>query len=364
MDGCLFWGLLALLSLPDLASADAVNNEWYSTTRARSMGNVGIASADDPSTAAFFNPAALARGKKTTLEVFNPQLEFGGGIFSMSGALTDMGKQSGYTKSKPLLIAHPGQASSAGYAIYPNVSSQNFSFGILASADSWSYYNRNKDAYNHHGSTLFIPTLGMSMGALGNRFRLGWAVRGVQIYETRLTEKASATSDVVEVNRSGSGFGIGLDAGVLLTLPWGGLPTIGATARNIGDTAFPMAPLVPFGPKEERRHDRIKMTYDGGFSISPKSGQNSQVTFAVDYRDITDVTKADIVRKFNAGLEFSISKVIYLRGGFSQGYATGGFGLNSKFGAFDFGTYGEELDDRGFQGFLDRRYSLRFTRRF
>lgn len=363
MDGRLFRALFFILLLPDLANADAVNSEWYSTTRALSMGNVGIASADDPSTAAFYNPAALAQLKKPVVEIFNPQLQAGGGVFTLSNSLTDWGNHASFSKVEPLLKAEPGTASSLGYALFPNLSSQNFSFGVLLSNQTASYYDERVDAYYHRSRQLFIPSLGISAALLGGRFRIGVAGRAVQLSSRNVVSQGT-NPKVSALDDSRSGMGIGLDSGVLLTLPWGGLPTLGFVARNIGDTAFPLAPMVALGGTSAARPHRAKMTYDAGFSLSPKGGKGNQMTVAFDYRDILDTTKTDMLRKFNAGLEFGLSKIFYMRLGFSQGYFTAGFGLNSPKGGLDLGTYGEELDARGFHGFLDRRYSIRFIRRF
>ena len=136
MEGRLFRRiLLASFFMPGLASADLVNGEWMSTTRVLSMGNAGIASAEDPSSAAFYNPAALAKIRKSGLELVNPQIELGGGTFTVSRTVTDWIKQGSFSKIQPLLRSHPGVPSSAGYSFFPNASTQNFSFGILLSGN-------------------------------------------------------------------------------------------------------------------------------------------------------------------------------------------------------------------------------------
>ena len=364
MDGRLFPGLFlaAVFLLPGLAKADAVNAEWSSTARALSMGNVGIASSDDPSSASFYNPAALARAKKTTIEIFNPQLDLGGGVFSLSHSFADWAKQASYSKSLPLLKAQPGTASSLAISVFPNVTAQNFSFGVLLSGKSSAYYNGDKDAYYYHSRKLLVPSLGMSAALLASRLKLGVSVRGVQVNEAD-TVTPGSTSTVGAFNNSRNGFGIGLDGGMLMTMPMAALPTLGLVARNLGGIAFPTAPVIPLGGATSTRHELIKTSYDAGLSVSPKFGQRDQLTFATDYRDMLNSTGTVMVRKINVGLEFASMKYFFFRLGFSQGYWTAGFGLNSKAGAIDIGTYGEELDATG-HAFLDRRYSLRLTRRF
>lgn len=366
MDGKVFrvlLGLMILLMLPAIhAKADKVNAEWVSTTRSLSMGNVGIASAEDPTTAAFYNPAALARAKKASLELFNPQFDLGTGVFSTSAAITDWGKHLTYDASKPLVNAKPGKISSMGFSIFPNITSQNFSFGILGRTHRSSYYDSATSTYHAYSRQLVVPSLGLSMAVLGGRVRIGAAVRAIQINEMSGKDTGNIATTTLATQE---GLGIGLDGGLLITMPWAWLPTIGAVARNIGDTAFPNRGLLKLGGKGTVTvHDKIKMIYDGGFSLSPRFGQRSVMVLAVDYRDVLNKTGVNDMRHINAGFEIGMSKKLFLRGGISQGYWTAGLGLASKEGAFDFGTYADELHATGFQVVEDRKISFRITRIF
>jgi hypothetical protein len=263
----------------------------------------------------------------------------------------------------PLLKANPGSPISAGLNISPMFTGQNLSFGILFDVDGNAYYDKTKDAYYYHSRKLLVPSLGLSAAAFGGRFRVGAAVRGVEFNETNIATPASAASSVTADTNIRNGFGVALDAGALITMPWAGLPTLGFVARNVGGTSFPSEPIVPLGGPAPKRHELVRMTYDGGLSFTPKLGRD-QLTWALDYRDALNVTKASMVRHFNTGFEYGMKKFLFFRAGFSQGYWTAGFGITGKTGQLDLGTYGEELDAIAYHGQLDRRYSIRLTRRF
>jgi hypothetical protein len=362
MDGRLFRLVGALLLVSAPAFADAVNNEWYSSTRALSMGNVGISSAEDSITAMFYNPGALTRNKHTVLEIFNPQLEIGKGVFTIAGSGAGYGKQLSLKDTQPLLMEHPHKASYMGYSLFPNVHAQNFGFGILWRQEAVSYIN-SQDKLEYHSRYLLLPTMGIAMNLMGNHLRLGVGFRAIQITENN--RKVDPDADGVGYKKDPEeGFGIGADVGALFSLPWSSLPTLGVVARNVGDSTFTGGAPFPQGEGIARMPGRIKMTYDGGFSISPKIGQRDTLIFAIDYRDIQNVSYVDTRRHVNIGLELGFKKSFFLRTGFGRGYWTAGFGLASKYGSFDFGTYGEELDARNFQGIQDRRYSLRFGSKF
>jgi hypothetical protein len=366
MDGCLIRILLFLS--PALAQADLANNEWYSTTRALSMGNVGLASAEDSATAMFYNPAALARTKKVTAELFSPQIDVGTGVFTLGRGAADLSKHGSLRKVRPLVEARSNRASYLGGSLYPSISAQNFNFGVLLRGEGLSFYDGKQLVYRSRH--VLIPTLGISIGSLAGRFRLGLAARVIQITENDRTLTGTIASNGPTGYQPGylldaqEGLGIGLDAGALLSLPVAGLPTLGVVARNVGDTSFTGSAPVGFATGSPTRKQKMKMTYDLGFSVSPKFGRKNSFTLGADYRDALNQNQVSTLRRINLGLEFSFSRILYLRTGLSRGYFTAGFGLASKYGSLDLGTYAEELDARGFRKKEDRRISIKFGSRF
>ena len=359
MEGCLKISALLLL-LPTLAFADAVNNEWHSTTRNLSMGNVGIASSEDPTSAAFYNPAALARAKKASFEVFNPQFDMGLGVFGLGDA-KGISKHMSLDKIQPELKKNPGKASSIGAAIYPNLYIRNFNLGVLLSRYQSSYSDGTTTYYRYR--SLVMPSLGISAAIFSGRFRLGVAARGI-----RWTDNDRDTTDTTNFSYTrgaGKGWGVALDGGVHLTMPWKGLPTIGVVARNIGGTKIAEGQITDAPLTGQNYHiNPLPMTFDVGFAIFPKVGQRSTLTMAVDYRDLHNNTKTSTLRHVNAGMELSIVRTLYLRAGVSRGYWTAGIGLASKLGSLDIGTYAEELHRSDFRAQEDRRVSFRYGSRF
>lgn len=347
--------IFAVLFAPVAASADSVNNEWNSTTRAQSMGNTGVASASDAVSAMFYNPAALARSKKVSAEFFSPQVEIS------TGALGRTDRHVSLEKAKAELQKKPAKTSSVGGSLYPNIHAQNFNFGVLMSGQGSSYLDGN--TLHYRSRYLVMPTLGISIGLLGGRWKLGFAARAIQLTANDRSAPVTQAGTGYTIDAD-EGFGVGLDAGTLLTLPMAGLPTIGFVARNVGDTSFGGGGLVKVASGSVNRPDKLKMTYDGGIAFFPKLGRKSTLTFAADYRDILNVTDTATMRRVNLGLEFSASDIFFFRAGVSRGYWTAGLGLASRYGSLDLGSYGEELDAKGFRKKEDRRISIRIGRKF
>lgn len=356
MEGCLKISALLFL-LPALAFADAVNNEWHSTTRNLSMGNVGVASSEDPTSAAFYNPAALARAKKASFEIFNPQFDVGLGVFGMGG----IGKNTSLDKVQPELKKNPGKASSLGAAIYPNLYIRNFNLGLLLSRYQSSYSDGTTTYYRYR--SLVMPTLGLSAAIFSGRFRVGVAARGIRWTDSDRDTKD--TSNFGYDHGAGKGWGIALDGGVHLTMPWKSLPTIGVVARNIGGTKIAEGGITNAPTTGNNYHlNPLPMTFDVGFAIFPKLGQRTGLTLAVDYRDMHNNTQTSTLRHLNAGMELGFARTLYLRAGVSRGYWTAGIGLASKLGSLDIGTYAEELHRSDFRAQEDRRASIRYGSRF
>jgi hypothetical protein len=293
----------------------------------------------------------------------NPQMDLGTGLFSTSKSVTDWPKHASYGSSRELVKAKAGSVSSLSVSLFPNVYSQNFSLGVLARIQRSSYYNSKDLTWNFYSRWLVVPSMGISMALGGGRIRLGAAVRAIQITETKgVNPDTNSTQPLQE--STGEGLGIGLDAGMLITMPWGGLPTLGLVARNVGDTSFPTRGFIKHGGGNKVNKEKISGTYDAGFAISPKLGQRDTLTIAADYRDLLNKTGANDLRHANFGMEFKIGKKLFFRAGFSQGYWTAGIGLATKEGAFDLGSYADELHATKYNQVEDRKLSMRFTRRF
>jgi hypothetical protein len=361
MEGCLksivAAAVLALLSAP--ARADRLNNEWTSTTRNLSMGNVGIASSEDPASAMFYNPAGFSRAKHASFEVFNPQFDIGTGAFGMAEGLK-LADNLSLDKIQPGLRKAPNKASSLGFSLYPNFYTRNFNFGLLVSAQGSSYFDGTNVVYRSR--YLVMPTLAVTAAILNGRFRLGLAARGISITEN--DRKSTATSGIGYRTDAAEGIGLGVDAGALLALPWAGLPTLGIVARNVGNTRFGKNAPVGFATGNAGRRATIPMTVDAGFAIFPKFSGRSALSLAADYRDVLNSSGADFLRHLNLGGELALSKSFYLRAGVSRGYWTAGIGLSSKYGSLDIGSYADELDATEFRGHQDRRVSFRYGSKF
>lgn len=343
------------------AAADEINNEWYSTTHALSRGNTGISFAGDPSTATWYNPASLGSVRRAGLEFFNPQIEVGKGNFKLTQSIFDVGRYLKLSKMRELHEKRRDEVSSVGFSLYPNFYAKNFALGLLYKVQASSYMDKEGTLF-YQSQYLLVPTVALSAGLFNGILKLGFALRGVQVAENnRSTTDFSNIGYDVETRE---GFGLGIDAGMIITFPWVMLPRIGAVVRNAGGTRFVGSVPLSLVTNSSVTKEKEGQTIDAGFSIRPYVGKRSRLLVAIDWRDVTDYTASRIERKFNLGMELDIARVFQLRVGSSRGYWTAGFGVGGRGGNLSFGTYAEELDPRGYHVKRDRRYTLQFGSRF
>ncbi len=342
------------------AKADSVNSEWYSSARALTMGNAAITLGGDAATAMFYNPAALAGNRRPSFEFFSPTITLGTGNFTLGG-ITDITDQLALDKLATTLQEKAGTSFNLGFSLYPNLSAKNFGLGMLVSFEASATVDDEGTLFQRT-EALLIPTVGISVGLLSGLFKIGAAARAIQ--STRKISSTTTFTNLSYLDGAEEGFGIGLDAGFIWTLPWSWLPTFGGVVRNIGGTDLTGDALFSVAGNEKVAHSKIDMTIDGGVSLSPKIGQRTVLKIAADYRDVTDTSNTGLFRKVNIGLELGMKRRLFLRAGFSQGYWSAGFGLAGKGGSLDLGTYGEEIHPTDFRKIEDRRMVIRSGSKF
>jgi hypothetical protein len=343
------------------AILDPVNSEWHSTARALGMGNAAIASGDDAATAMFYNPAALASNRKVQVEFFSPQFEFSTSNLTVAKGAGDQSKLISLEKTVPLLDKSRGKPAQLGFSIYPNFSARNLAFGILLSLEGGSAIDKDRKLFIR-SQYLVIPTMGVTFGLMSGLIKLGIAGRAIQI--TTNNKSTSTLTGQGYLKDAQEGFGIGLDAGVIVTLPVATLPAFGLVVRNIGDTNLGKDAIESIAIGAVRDAGAAPMTADAGFTIEPKLAQRTVLRLSGDYRDLTHESKASSMRKINLGLELGLNRRLYFRGGFGQGYWTAGFGLSGKSASLDLATYGEEIHPTKFHYIEDRRVAIRYGGRF
>jgi hypothetical protein len=170
--------------------------------------------------------------------------------------------------------------------------------------------------------------------------------------------KSFGPSDEVKIGGSDykEGGSFQLTAGTRITLPWTLLPTVSAVLRNATNSDF--------DGKDGRTPDDIKQTIDVGFSITPQLGNRTRLHLEINWKDIGDAYDTDYKRRAAAGVELDFNRRLFLRGGWGDGWGSGGIGVRGRTFIMDLTTYAVDRSLDGFREEEDRRWVISLSSGF
>lgn len=325
--------------------------DMYVSTRALGMGNafIGLATETD---ALYYNPAGIARNSGINLQLFGVHAGLGG-LDSVTELQNFNGSSgSGFVSALNNLYGKNTWVGASGRA---GLSLPFFSVAVYNVADIGLVY---QNPVYPQFDTNAINDFGYALGTgipIGPFIHWGMSLRYVKRFGTRdpISTSTLANLDFESLKSKYTQWarGYGMDMGLNLTLPTPFVrPVFSAVWRNIGDTNFKSEDPFTNVPSE-----RSEMALGAAVIVDLPL---ISVTPAVDIRHLNR-DDLQITRKINFGLEIGLP-LIDLRGGFREGYYTGGVGLNLGFIRVDAATYGVELG--AYPGQLeDRRYMVELS---
>lgn len=346
--------VLALFLFPFLASALDEIPELYSAPQGLAMGNAFTADASGYA-ANYYNPAGLAKVSKKNWEVVPVALEvmpslngLGHNLAVRSGALSQISRR---------------MAEDAGDYYYHRLNFvPAFSFRRLGVALLMSQQIMGRSDgvdFDLNFTNDVVPTVGTAFSLADNILKLG--VSGKAVFRQQLkgkinhTQLASAQSIESQMKE---GVALGLDVGMLLTLPTKYLPTLGVVWKDATTTKF-MGPSQIFQNQGNGLPDSIEPTINAAFSLHPYFSRDvkSTVAFEVKHLQRSDLA---LRKRIHLGVQIDTGRTFYVWGGLNQMYWTLGMGLRVSGGNFELGSYGVEIGN-GAMTEENRRFFLRYT---
>lgn len=336
-------------------------DEFYTGVRSLGMGGTYVNTVNDE-TAILTNPAGLGKLRDLTFTVIDPELHGGfndteiATMSTASGAMTIQGLLD-------LLNTAKDRHWHAKAQFFPSIVGPNFGLGVLAKFQ----YNAEVDAT---GTTYRLDYVNDYAVGLGYTFRffsgvvkIGFAGRLVNRTEIHKDLPASSTNLEVKTEAS-EGIGAAGDVGLILTAPIVGLPALGVTVRDVGNTSYTLREGM-FNATVDRPVDTLQ-TVDAALSFQPILGNRARLTVAFEYHGLTTPlvpTEEDALKRSHAGLEINIADFAFLRGGANQGYWTAGVEFATERFQLQAASYGEELGTPTLRK-EDRRWVGKFAIRF
>lgn len=371
--------LVILNFLISLSAYAGERYEFYNGVRGLGMGGASVAAVNDE-TSLLINPAALGKLRNYFLTVIDPEVDVG--VETLPMVDLDVMKFMNPQKVLDEAVLNPGTRFHQRAQIFPSFVVTNFGFGFYGkySTDAYTDNPATQFTYEYRNDLAFV--MGFNFRMFDGRIKMGVNVRGVNRTESQRTDIPIATTGLdLETLISGTtvaneGFGVGSDAGLILTAPWALLPTLAVVYRDIGTTSYDINKGMFLTTSD--RPNRTPETIDAGFSISPIIGKKARMVITADYVDVTDKVEPatdeasdEIMRRIHGGIEINFSDTFFIRGGMNQGYWTAGVEVAMNNTQLQFATYGEEVGDvvptgsaAAYDAKEDRRYVFKYAFRF
>lgn len=336
--------------------------EFYKGVRQMAMGGASIGVVDDE-TALLLNPAALGKLREAYITLADPVMEEGSHDDQIAGGSANLIKMNNDPqKALNQCNANPGERLHGMGEIFPSIVFPNFGIGAFGRWSEDAEVNVAKTAFDYEFTQDYGIVAGFDFRFLDGIIKLGANGRLIDRTQAYQPNLSPSSTTLVLSNLVAEGVGFGSDAGLTITLPTRWLPSLAAVVRDVGGTSFTvrkgLSRTTATNPQE------IPQTLNGAFTLSPILGNHARSLWTVEYDDILNANK-DLVpqRNYHGGVEFNFYDMLFLRGGYNQGYWTAGVEMAISHYQIQLSSYGEEV---GTKGALqeDRRYMASFSIRF
>lgn len=328
--------------------------ELVTSARALALGNAYINKVDD-SWSAFYNPSGLGTVRAPQFHITNLHLEASNGLTGILGGGTALDIPSNFMKTfepedlRDMLAEEQGTLIHSRVNLFPNFTLRGLTLGYL-------YSQRNRAIINNDAENEFEiaertdhgPVFALNLSLFGGVFKLG--ASAVYLIRKDLYD-SFGPSEELEISDEDYKYGrsIQLTAGSRLTLPFSMLPTLSVVLRNATNADFDSEDLGGLP-------DKIRQTMDVGVSITPQIGKMTRVHLEANLKDIHNAYDTNSKRRVAAGVELDFNRRIFLRGGYGDGWGSGGLGIRSRRVIVDLTTYAVDRSLEGLREEEDRRW--------
>lgn len=356
---------ILLVSADALAKLDFEDHafpEFVTSARALAMGNAYINKVDD-SWSAFYNPAGLGTVRKPQFHLGNIHMEASNQLLHIisQGPATDIPGNYADTfngqKMESMLAKDQGKLAHSRFQAFPNFTVRGLTVGYMFSQRNRAIINKTTAndfeiaERRDHG-----PVFALNGSFFGGIFKIG--ASAVYLIRRDLY-KSVPPNTKVDIKDSDYQYGrsLQLTTGARITLPWALLPTFSAVLRNATQNDFE-------GAKSGGAPKTIKQTVDYGISITPQIGKKMRIHIEGNLKDALNAYDTDYKRRLAAGIELDFNRRLFVRGGYGDGWGSGGIGLRGKTFIFDLTTYAVDRSLDGFRKEEDRRWAISLSSGF
>lgn len=351
--------IVALVTLGCIAPimARAEIYELYRGVRGLGMGGADTAVVNDE-TALLVNPAGLGKLRDNIFTVFDPELEFGTSVFNMYKTkpstsllnLNDLSATLDTARGKPYHFK---------YQVFPSIVVKNFGLGFLLKESLDAKMNADGITIDANYFYDMVLATGFNFRILDGRVKLGFTAKAINRVQANGTFPVAQDLSMQTIGKEG--YGLGSDVGLILTAPWGWLPTLSIVGRDIGNTKFTNTGLRY---KLTEKPTELKQDADVALAFFPIHSNSARSSFTFEHKHV--LTAGDYTNKtplYHFGWETNFNDMAFFRFGMNGAYYTTGLELASETAQIQIAYYAENTGTDDAPD-VERRWVMKFAYRY
>lgn len=339
------------------SSAHAEIYELYRGSRGLGMGGADTGVVNDE-TSLLINPAALGKLRGSIGTLLDPEIEVGDNVYTIYKAKSF----TGFTDLSKLNAAFDTTRDTHyhyKYQFFPSFVLKNFGMGYLVKESMDARMSADGTTITANYFYDWVLATGFNFRFWDGRIKLGLTAKAINRVQASGDFVATDSLKIEDIGKEG--YGLGSDVGLILSVPWGWIPTLSVVGRDIGGTHFTSTGLRY---KLLNKPDSLTQDADVALSFFPIHSNSTRSSFTFEHKHVLTASQyTSKTQLYHFGWETNISDIAFFRFGMNGIYYSLGFEMASERIQFQFAYFGENVGtDASPQE--DRRYNLKAVFRY
>lgn len=347
--------LILFLSWSSITKAEIY--EFYRGVRALGMGGADTAVVNDE-TALLVNPAGLGKLRDSITTVFDPEMEFSTNNYDMykkkvPGSLVNLSDLSAS------LDNYREQHYHYKYQVFPSVVVKNFGIGFLLKEQLDAKMRADGLSIDTNYYYDMALATGFNFRFWDGRIKLGVTAKAVNRVEAIGNFPVAQSLKAQDVGSEG--YGMGSDVGLILSAPWGWIPTLSVVGRNVGGLKFTNTGLRY---KLSNKPTDIEQDADIALAFFPIHSNRARSSFTFEHKHyLTANQYTNKNQLYHFGWETNFNDMAFFRLGWNGVSYTTGFELAAERLQLQLAYYTENAGTEDTPD-LDKRWVFKVSYRY
>lgn len=334
--------------------------DLYRGARGQGMGGADTAVVNDE-TALLINPAGLGKLRNTIGTLLDPEIEFGERVSRMYlkksfSGFTDL------NALRPTLDTSRQKPYHYKQQIFPSLVVKNFGFGLLIKDSMDAMMSADGTTITANYFSDWVLATGFNFRFWDGRVKLGVTAKAINRVQASGDFLVADSLKIKDIGKEG--YGVGTDAGLILSGPWAWLPTLSIVGRDIGGTNLSN---TGFRYKLANKPDPLKQDADVAIAFFPIHSNQTRSSFTFEHKHVLTASEyTNKMQLYHFGWETNISDLVFVRFGMNGNYWTTGFEIASERTQFQIAYFANDanVSTTSNTAIEDRRWTLKAVFRY